>query len=150
MCIRDSSCTSHLTDIGGLGTGADGTDVHMEGIYIPMLKLADKGVMNETLLAMIRQNTRQPIESEGDVFSLAACNDIGCKRLIEMMEELLTRQRIFYTRLTLSDDLDAIKMKESILSQAKQLGFPQDVNLDHVFSNMVSMIDNMKKSLSES
>jgi N-methylhydantoinase B/acetone carboxylase, alpha subunit len=45
------SCTSHLTDIGGLGTGADGTDVHMEGIYIPMLKLADKGVMNETLLA---------------------------------------------------------------------------------------------------
>ena len=81
------SCTSHLTDIGGLGTGADGTDVHMEGIYIPMLKLADKGVMNETLLAMIRQNTRQPIESEGDVFSLAACNDIGCKRLIEMMEE---------------------------------------------------------------
>ena len=69
---------------------------------------------------------------------------------IEMMEELLTRQRIFYTRLTLSDDLDAIKMKESILSQAKQLGFPQDVNLDHVFSNMVSMIENMKKSLNES
>ncbi len=81
------SCTSHLTDIGGLGTGADGTDVHMEGIYIPMLKLADKGEMNETLLAMIRQNTRQPIETEGDVFSLATCNDIGCKRLVEMMEE---------------------------------------------------------------
>ncbi len=69
---------------------------------------------------------------------------------IEMMEDLLTRQRIFYTRLTLSDDLDAIKMKESILSQAKQLGFPQNVNLDYVFSNMVSMIENMKKSLSES
>ena len=81
------SCTSHLTDIGGLGTGADGTDVHMEGIYIPMLKLADKGVMNQTLLAMIRQNTRQPIESEGDVYSLATCNDIGCKRLVEMMDE---------------------------------------------------------------
>ncbi len=81
------ACTSHLTDIGGLGTGPDGTDVHMEGIYIPMLKLADRGVMNETLLAMVRQNTRQPVETEGDVYSLAACNDIGCKRLIEMMEE---------------------------------------------------------------
>ncbi len=81
------SCTSHLTDIGGLGTGPDGTDVHMEGIYIPMLKLADRGVMNETLLAMIRQNTRQPVESEGDVYSLAACNDIGCARLVEMMDE---------------------------------------------------------------
>jgi len=81
------ACTSHLTDIGGLGTGPDGTDVHMEGIYIPMLKLADRGRMDETLLAMIRQNTRQPIETEGDVYSLAACNDIGCRRLIEMMQE---------------------------------------------------------------
>jgi N-methylhydantoinase B len=81
------SCTSHLTDIGGLGSGVDATDVHMEGIYIPMLKLADRGVMNETLLAMIRRNTRQPVESEGDVYSLAACNDIGCVRLVEMMDE---------------------------------------------------------------
>jgi len=44
------SCTSHLTDIGGLGVGPDATDIHMEGLYIPMLKLADKGVMNKTLL----------------------------------------------------------------------------------------------------
>ena len=81
------SCTSHLTDIGGVGTGTDGTDVHMEGLYIPMLKLADRGVMDETLLAMIRTNTRQPVETEGDVYSLAACNDIGCTRLVEMMDE---------------------------------------------------------------
>jgi len=81
------SCTSHLTDIGGIGNVPDGTDVHMEGIYIPMLKLAEAGVMNETLLRMVRANTRQPIESEGDVYSLAACNDIGCQRLVEMMAE---------------------------------------------------------------
>ena len=81
------SCTSHLTDIGGIGTGPDGTDVHMEGIYIPMLKLADRGVFNDTLLAMVRSNTRQPVESEGDVYSLAACNDTGCHRLVEMMDE---------------------------------------------------------------
>lgn len=81
------SCTSHLTDIGGIGTGPDGTDVHMEGIYIPMLKLADRGKMDETLMAMVRANTRQPVESEGDVYSLAACNDIGCARLVEMMQE---------------------------------------------------------------
>ena len=81
------SCTSHLTDIGGIGTGPDGTDVHMEGIYIPMLKLADAGKINETLMAMVRSNTRQPVESEGDVYSLAACNDVGCSRLVEMMDE---------------------------------------------------------------
>ncbi len=92
-CFKDNkivglfSCTSHLTDIGGLGVGPDATDIHMEGLYIPMLKLADRGVMNKTLLKLVSQNTRQPVETEGDVYSLAACNDIGCTRLVEMMKE---------------------------------------------------------------
>ena len=41
-------------DIGGIGFGPDATDVFMEGLYIPMLKLIDQGVVNETLMAMIR------------------------------------------------------------------------------------------------
>ncbi len=81
------SCTSHLMDIGGIGFGPDGTDVFMEGLYIPFLKILEQGKVNETLLAMIRANTRQPIDTVGDVYSLAACNDVGCKRLVEMMEE---------------------------------------------------------------
>ena len=43
--------------------------------------------LDKTLMAMVRANTRQPVESEGDVYSLAACNDIGCQRLVEMMNE---------------------------------------------------------------
>ena len=81
------SCTSHLTDVGGVGTGPDGTDVHMEGLYIPMLALAKEGRIDQTLMSLIRANTRQPVETEGDVYSLAACNDIGCTRLVEMMDE---------------------------------------------------------------
>jgi len=81
------SCTSHLMDIGGIGFGPDATDVFMEGLYIPMLKLADRGRLNETLMAMIRANTRLPVDTEGDVYSLANCNDVGCKRLVEMMDE---------------------------------------------------------------
>ncbi|MGF1528443.1 MAG: hydantoinase B/oxoprolinase family protein [Candidatus Competibacterales bacterium] len=81
------ACTAHLTDIGGIGASPDGTDVHMEGLYIPMLKLASGGQLDQTLLAMVRANTRQPVEAEGDVYSLAACNDIGCERLNAMMDE---------------------------------------------------------------
>lgn len=81
------SCTSHLMDIGGIGFGPDATDVFMEGLYIPLLKLAGRGVLDETLMAMIRANTRLPIDTEGDVYSLAACNDVGCKRLSAMMDE---------------------------------------------------------------
>jgi N-methylhydantoinase B len=74
-------------DIGGIGFGPDATDVFMEGLYIPMLKLIDRGLVNETLMAMIRANTRLPIDTEGDTYSLAACNDVGAKRLAGMMDE---------------------------------------------------------------
>jgi 5-oxoprolinase (ATP-hydrolysing) len=81
------SCTSHLMDIGGIGFGPDATDVFMEGLQIPFLKLFDEGRANETLFEMIRANTRLPVDTIGDVYSLANCNEIGCIRLSAMMNE---------------------------------------------------------------
>lgn len=81
------SCTSHLMDIGGIGFGPDATDVFMEGLYIPFLKLFEQGRPNETLFAMIRANTRLPVDTIGDVYSLTNCNEIGCQRLVAMMDE---------------------------------------------------------------
>jgi N-methylhydantoinase B len=81
------ACTSHLIDIGGIGFGPDGRDVVEEGLYLPFLKLVDRGTLNRTLISIVRGNSRYPTEAEGDILSLAACNDIGAERLIEMMRE---------------------------------------------------------------
>jgi N-methylhydantoinase B len=81
------SCTSHLIDIGGIGFGPDATDVFMEGFYIPFLKLFSEGHVDETLLALIKANTRLPIDTVGDVYALASCNDVGSCRLVEMLRE---------------------------------------------------------------
>jgi N-methylhydantoinase B len=81
------ACTSHLIDIGGIGFGPDGRDVIEEGLYIPFLRLFSAGKTNETLLSILRGNSRYPVEAEGDVLSLAACNDVGAARLLDMMEE---------------------------------------------------------------
>ncbi len=81
------ACNSHLMDIGGLRDMSSSTDVFMEGLYLPILKIVDGGVLNETLMAVIRANTRQPVETVGDVYSLMNCNDVGCTRLLEMMDE---------------------------------------------------------------
>ena len=43
-------------------------------------------------MAMIRANTRLPIDTEGDVYSLTACNDVGCQRLVDMMERVRPRR----------------------------------------------------------
>ncbi|HZK90006.1 MAG TPA: hydantoinase B/oxoprolinase family protein [Stellaceae bacterium] len=79
--------TVHVVDIGGLGMGPDGRQVFEEGLAIPLMALASEGRMNEDLMRIIRANVREPLQVEGDVYALAACNDEGSKRLVEMMEE---------------------------------------------------------------
>src|SRR5437016_4524052 len=79
--------TVHVVDIGGLGMGPDGRQVYEEGFAIPLMALARQGHMNEDLLRLLRANVREPLQVEGDVYALAACNDEGSRRLIEMMEE---------------------------------------------------------------
>jgi N-methylhydantoinase B len=79
--------TVHVVDIGGLGMGPDGRQVFEEGLAIPLMALAREGRMNEDLMGIIRANVREPLQVEGDVYALAACNDEGSRRLVEMMEE---------------------------------------------------------------
>ena len=67
-----------------------------------------------------------------------------------MLSELLDKQKVLYTRLSLSDDPEAKRMKEQILESAKSLGFPADVDLTYVFSNMTKVLDSMKKSIDNS
>ena len=79
--------TAHIIDIGGLGMGPEGRSVFEEGLYIPIVKCFDQGVPNETFFDFLRVGSRTPVELEGDVYSLCACNDAGAKRLVEMMDE---------------------------------------------------------------
>jgi N-methylhydantoinase B len=79
--------TVHVVDIGGLGMGPDGRQVFEEGLAIPLMPLARAGQMNQDLLRIVRANVREPLQVEGDIYALAACNDAGSSRLIEMMEE---------------------------------------------------------------
>src|SRR3954469_13039998 len=79
--------TAHIIDIGGLGMGPEGRSVFEEGLYIPIAKCFDRNVPNETFFDFIRVGSRTPVELEGDIYSLCACNDAGAKRLVEMLDE---------------------------------------------------------------
>ena len=81
------ACNCHLLDIGGMRNMGPSQDVFMEGLFIPILRIIEAGVVNETLMAMIRSNTRLPVETEGDTYALISCNEVGCERLLEMMAE---------------------------------------------------------------
>ena len=80
-------CTAHIVDIGGRGFGADAASVYEEGLYIPIMKLVTRGEVDQTLIRIVRGNVREPDQLVGDIYALTTCNEIGHRRLIEMMEE---------------------------------------------------------------
>ena len=86
-CVGFFACNSHLADIGGLRDVSASTDVYMEGLYLPIMKVIDAGRLNQGIIDIIEANTRQPVESVGDVFSMISCNELGCTRLRQMLDE---------------------------------------------------------------
>jgi N-methylhydantoinase B len=79
--------TAHVIDVGGLGMGPEGRSVFEEGMYIPIVKCFEQNRPNETFFDFMRAGSRLPVELEGDIYSLCACNDAGAHRLVEMMIE---------------------------------------------------------------
>ena len=79
--------TCHVMDIGGRIFGADATSVYEEGLAVPIMKLVDRGRMNADLIRIIRANVRTPLPVLGDLHAMVAANEVGGKKLIEMMED---------------------------------------------------------------
>ena len=69
---------------------------------------------------------------------------------IDLLMELLDKQRILYARMSLSDDPQAKKMKENIQESAVMMGMPKDVDMSNVFANMEKMIGIMKQQVDNS
>ncbi|MEM1162125.1 MAG: hydantoinase B/oxoprolinase family protein, partial [Pseudomonadota bacterium] len=81
------ACTAHVVDVGGRGFGADGESIYEEGLNIPIMHFARAGDVNFDLLKIVRANVREQDQVVGDIYALAACNETGHNRLVEMLEE---------------------------------------------------------------
>ena len=81
------ACTAHVVDIGGRGFGPDAGEVYEEGLLIPICKFAERGTVNPLLVRIVRANVRTPDQTIGDMYSLAACNEAGNRRLQAMLDE---------------------------------------------------------------
>lgn len=81
--------TAHVVDVGGRGFGPDANEVYEEGIFIPIMKFAERGEVDQRLIHIIRNNVREAGQVIGDLYSLSSCNDTGHRRLMEMMDEFM-------------------------------------------------------------
>lgn len=79
----------HWLDIGGNvpgGFNARATESFQEGVRIPPIKLASKGVINQDILAILAANSRVPRSNYGDLNGQLNALDLGEKRLIELLD----------------------------------------------------------------
>ena len=84
--VAFTACVFHHSDIGGR-VASDNRQVYEEGIFIPPLKLYDAGVLNESVLELIRWNVRTPEEVTGDLRSQVAANHVCAQKVIEMLAD---------------------------------------------------------------
>ena len=68
---------------------------------------------------------------------------------VEKLQTLLEKQRIMYTRLSLSDDPQAVEMKENLRKSVALMGFPPDTDMSILFDSMRETIESLKDYLDD-
>ena len=66
---------------------------------------------------------------------------------IEILEQLINKQRVLYTRLSLLDDPEAKKMYQRILDSATEMGYPKKTDLCQILQSMEKQLSSLKKMM---
>src|SRR3989440_410559 len=83
--VAFSCCMAHWLDIGGI-LGGMSTDIFSEGLQIPILKYQDRGMVNDTVVEIIRQNVRLPSRAMGDLRAQVTAVKTGERRFLQLIE----------------------------------------------------------------
>lgn len=78
---------AHHADVGGSIDSNRVTDSYEEGLLIPLLRLYQGGVLNQTALDFIAANVRLPTAVIGDIHAQAAANQTGAERCLALLDE---------------------------------------------------------------
>lgn len=81
---------AHHSDVGGRVPGSlpgDATELFEEGLIIPPIRLIRKGRMDPDVARFILSNVRTPRISMGDLRAQIAANNLGKRRLQELVDE---------------------------------------------------------------
>src|SRR5258707_12531540 len=88
--IGFAATTAHHLDIGALSAGSCGIveaiDAYAEGLQFKAIKVYDRGVKNEMVWQIVRDNIRASDLVVGDMDAQVAAARIGAERMAELVE----------------------------------------------------------------
>lgn len=82
-----------------------------------------------------------------NVFSFQSMSKEEKVKHVELLQRLLDKQKVLYTRLSLSDDPEAVDMKSRILMSTQMMGLSENVDMNIIFSNMNALVESMKEQI---
>jgi hypothetical protein len=81
-----------------------------------------------------------------DIFKFPSMTKEEKQEHMEVLEQLLEKQQLLYTRLSLSDDPKAIEMKKQVVESSRLLGF-DNADINTIFNSMKMTIKNIKAGI---
>ncbi len=98
-CVALLANLAHHVDIGGIvpgGMPTISTEIFQEGIRIPPVKLRKRGTVDEEVMSIITNNVRTSYEMGGDFQAQLAANNVGERRIREVISKYGVETTRFY------------------------------------------------------
>ena len=78
---------THLPDIGGMGFSVSATEIYLEGLRLPVLKLERAGKLDGDIVELLRLNVRVPDQVMGDIFASVSCTAVVLREVLDFMAD---------------------------------------------------------------
>lgn len=82
-----------------------------------------------------------------NVFKFYEMDKEGKINHVNLLQQLLEKQRVLYTRMSLSDDPEAKEMKDKIIDSAKMMGLEEGMDISYMFGNMEKLLESLKEEI---
>jgi hypothetical protein len=102
---------------------------------------------SEVVRAEMTEITELQEQIYGNIFRFPTMSKEEKIEHVEVLERLLDKQKVLYTRMSLSDDPEAVQMKERIVESAVMMGMPPGTDMNIIFNNMTKMLEVMKEQI---
>ncbi len=86
-------------------------------------------------------------EIYGSVFKFSSMSKEDKIYHVSLLEKLLSKQQILYTRMSLSDDPEAQEMKGKVVESMRMMGLAPEVDINIIFNNMTKMLEMMRNQI---
>ena len=102
---------------------------------------------SEVVRAELAEISELQEEVYNNVFKFPTMTSEDKKYHVDILEKLIDKQKVLYTRLSLSDDAGAQEMKKRITESAEMFGLPNNVDMNLLFNNMSQAVELMKNHI---